>query len=153
MSVFPLRSECRRISALAPTRKNAGPASETGATAVLRLRLGRRRSRGLLGRRGMMHRSRLANYRGGLDRVNLRKILIEISFTLIGDLLLIRPLAVAGVDFLHHVKAIRHFAKGREAHAVQAFVVRQIDEELRGARVRPSSGKGESLHGVGLLSA
>ena len=89
-----------------------------------------------------MHWSRFADDRRGLYHVDLREILIEIGFALGRDFLLIGLLSVARVDLLHHVEAIRHFAKRGEAHAVEALVVSKIDEELSGARVGAGGGKG-----------
>src|SRR5277367_2886945 len=73
--------------------------------------------------------------RRGFDAIELGEVFIEIRLAQRGDRALVRRLAVAAVNLLHHVHAGNHLAKWREAHFIQLRVVSGVDEKLRGARV------------------
>jgi len=53
---------------------------------------------------------------------------VQISFPLIGDLTLVRGFTVSAVNFLYHVHAARHLAKGGEAHGIELRIIPEIDE-------------------------
>src|SRR5438876_4140778 len=78
------------------------------------------------------------NQGGGLDGIELWKILVEIRLAQLGDFVLLRAGAL-GVLVVQHFDHVHPFAidnpKGREALPVQAGVVLQIDEDLRRPRI------------------
>src|SRR5580698_6938946 len=76
--------------------------------------------------------------RRGMDAIELGKVFIQVRFAKRGNRTLVRGLAVAAMNFLHHVHARDHLAEGSEPHFVELRVVASVDEELRGARIFPS---------------
>src|SRR5260370_1021967 len=75
--------------------------------------------------------------RGGLDRIQFRKILVDVRLALLGDLILVRTtvavVVVAHLDRLHPLSI--DVAERRKPFPVETFVVLQIDKDLRRARV------------------
>ena len=62
-----------------------------------------------------------------------------------------RAFAVTAVELLHYLHAVRYHAKRRKAAAVEACIIDEIDEHLRGARVRSCfGGKGNRAAAVAL---
>src|SRR5271168_1470784 len=88
--------------------------------------------------------------RRGMDPIELRKVFVEVRLAQRGDRTLIRSLAVAAVNFLHHVHAGNHLAEGGKAHLVELGVVPGVDEKLRGACVLARRGKGNVARLVAL---
>src|SRR5258707_14471389 len=97
--------------------------------------------------------SRTFYQRCGLDVIELGPALLQIRITLFFDLILIGAGAVA-VTFVHHFDHVHAVAvddaKWREAHAVEAAVVLQIDKYLRGAGIRSRSSEDDGAALVGL---
>src|SRR4029077_19806268 len=103
---------------------------------LLRLLSGRRRFRRGSGRAGKQRRR--------LDGIKLGPTLIQVWFSLAFDLRLVGPgiVAVLVIEHFDHFHSVTfHHAEWRETHTVEARVVHEIDEHLRGARIRPSRGK------------
>lgn len=86
-----------------------------------------------------------------LDPGDVREIFCEVGVALRGDLVLLRLLAVLRVDLVDHVHAFDDFSEGCEAHAVEAGVVSEVDEELGGARVGAGGGEDQAAARVALL--
>ena len=93
---------------------------------------------------------------GFIDGVELREALVEISVAvaanaaLIGTVAVRSAFAVAGVELLDDVHALSHLAERREAHAVEAGVVTEVDEELSGAGVGAGGGEGDGAFEIAL---
>src|SRR5258706_3494122 len=97
--------------------------------------------------------SRTFCQRCGLDVIELGPALFQIGITLFFDLILIGAGAVA-VTFIHHLDNVHAVAvdnaKWREAHAIEATVVLQIDKYLRGAGIRSRGSKDDGAALIGL---
>src|ERR1700686_2470148 len=93
---------------------------------------------------------------GGLDVIELGEVLVQVGLALLLNFALVGPttagctFAVAGVQGIHDVHSFGDLAKRGKAHAVQARVVGQIDEQLSGAGVRAGSGEGEEVFFIAL---
>eukprot|EP00964_Phaeocystis_antarctica_P065020 scaffold39159_cov59-Phaeocystis_antarctica.AAC.5 len=85
-------------------------------------------------------------------RVEVR-VALGLDLGLVGPVAAGRALTVAALELLDHVchAVAEHFGKRREARGVEEVVVHQVDEELRGARVRTARRKRERALGVGVL--
>src|SRR5690348_7164982 len=86
----------------------------------------------------------------GDDSVEFREVLFEIDLSVTLYLTLIWTLPVFAIELIHDVHAIRDLTERRETHTVQAGVIHEIDEDLRGAGVGTASGKGDRAARVAL---
>src|SRR5690348_3517280 len=86
----------------------------------------------------------------GDDSVEFREVLFEIDLSVTLYLTLIWTLPVFAIELIHDVHAIRDLTERRETHTVQAGVIHEIDEDLRGAGVGTASGKGNRAARVAL---
>ena len=87
---------------------------------------------------------------GQLDLVHHREIGLQVRVALVGDQVLARGFAVAGIDFFHHIHAFDDCAEGGKAHAVEAGVVNIVDEELGSAAVGAGGGEDKATPLVAL---
>src|ERR1700722_3797550 len=88
---------------------------------------------------------------GFLDVVQLRETGIDIFVSPVGDGALVRLFAIPFVNLLDHTHAIsQHHAERRKALAVEPLIAAQVDEKLRGARVRTGRGVDDGTDPIGL---
>src|SRR5436190_6305048 len=87
---------------------------------------------------------------GRFDIIEIREILFKVSVAFLLNPALVGPpsagesFSILAINLVHNIHALRHFAEGREAHAIEAAVVTVADEELRGPRVRTGGGEADS---------
>mmetsp|Transcript_25069 Transcript_25069/g.50234 ORF Transcript_25069/g.50234 Transcript_25069/m.50234 type:complete len:260 (-) Transcript_25069:2-781(-) len=91
----------------------------------------------------------------GLDVRHVGECALEVELVALGDdLVLVRLLPVLGVDFAEENVEVGlggELAEGREALVVEEGVVREVDENLRGARVGSRGREGDPTLGVALV--
>src|SRR3954468_21879540 len=78
-------------------------------------------------------------------------IALALDAALVGTAAVGGALAVAAVELVDDVHAGGDLTERRKAHLVEPAVVGEVDEDLRGARVRPRGREGDEAALVALL--
>src|SRR6266478_758740 len=134
--IGPTEYVWRLIEVKLPPMKRTNPSQPKSRCLLLRF---------LRGRRGFRRGSRRAGeQRRRLYCIELGPAFIKVGLSLLFDLRLVGTgvVAVLVIEHFDHLHSVAFYhAERRESHAVEARVLLEIDEHLRGARVRPSGRK------------
>src|SRR5579862_7749035 len=90
------------------------------------------------------------NDRSRLDRIKLGERFVEIGLPFRRDLALIGRFSVTAINLVHDVHAGNYLTEGGKAVAIEAAVVPEINEQLRGARAGTCGGKRNCAGAVAL---